>query len=290
MIRLRLAPRIRTAALLGAATLAGACKTEPKPTPPTIVPAPAPPNAVTFHAHDFAYSGPDTIPAGLTTITLVNDGPNYHHLQLVKIDSGHSEAEVRRALKDRNAYPEWTSLAGGPNIAMTGDSAVATFDLAPGWYAMICLVDWPDHVPYYAKGMVRKLYVAPPPAGAPARVAGAADVTITANDSAYTLSGPVMAGRRSFDVKVEGSSPHEVLLFKRTPGHSQKELVSWLSSYKGKGPMTIHGGVSAMEPGTTARFTANITPGDYLIACLVADEKGGGAHFMHGGVLAFTVQ
>src|SRR5690606_12306046 len=52
--------------------------------------APVAPQEVTFTATDFAYTGPDTIAPGMTRMTMVNDGPQGHHLILIRIDDGHT--------------------------------------------------------------------------------------------------------------------------------------------------------------------------------------------------------
>ena len=51
-------------------------------------------NVVTITASDFAFQAPASIPAGLTTINLVNRGPELHHVQLVKIAEGHTVQEL----------------------------------------------------------------------------------------------------------------------------------------------------------------------------------------------------
>ena len=45
-------------------------------------------------AADFHFRAPDTIPAGLTRIRLKNDGPEFHHVQLVRLEGGHTFTEL----------------------------------------------------------------------------------------------------------------------------------------------------------------------------------------------------
>src|SRR5579884_3152564 len=59
------------------------------------------------HARDFAFDAPDSISAGWTTFHLVNDGPNLHHLQLVRLDSGKTAADLGEALKTPGPLPRW---------------------------------------------------------------------------------------------------------------------------------------------------------------------------------------
>src|SRR4029078_2361359 len=50
------------------------------------------------------------------------------------------------------------------------------------------------------------------------------------------------------------------------------------------------GGITAMIPGATEYFTANLTPGNYVMICFVPDAKDGKPHSDHGMVKEFTVK
>ena len=276
-------------AVLGAAVLAVGCKPEPKPpaaAPPVITEAVAP-LQLTIHAKDFAFTAPDTVPSGVTTITLINDGPGIHHAQLMKLDSGHTAAELGVALKKKGPPPAWAHFASGPNVPMAGAQATATLDLAPGSYAIVCLVDYPDHVPHFAKGMMHGLVVTP--STAPGAVLGHASYTITATEYAFAVSDTIKAGIRTFDVKMGGTQPHEVSLFMLLPGMTMKDVMKWGTTYKGAPPVQPLGGVSVAEPGMTVRFTADLMPGNYVMLCFVPDAKDGKPHMVHGMVKEFTV-
>lgn len=287
MVQSALSPTLRRAALLCAATIAVGCKMEQKP-PATPAAAAAAPHAFTVHAKDFAFTAPDTVPAGLTTITLVNAGPGIHHVQLVRLDSGKTVADVTKAMNGLGPFPAWAHAAGGPNPTTTpGAQTEATVDLAPGSYAIICMVDVPDHVSHYKKGMARALTVTPYTGAAP--TLGAADVTITATEYAFTMTDTVKPGMRTFDVKLPGKQPHEVVVFKLDPGKTMRDLAKWGASFQGPPPATVIGGISAIDPGMTARFMANITPGDYVLLCFINDSKDGKPHMMHGMALQFKV-
>ena len=72
--------------------------------------------SVEFVAHDYGFSGPDRIPAGLTTVRIVNQGRDLHHVQFVKLLRGKTAADFRAAIAtDPGRLPGWAELAGGPN-------------------------------------------------------------------------------------------------------------------------------------------------------------------------------
>jgi hypothetical protein len=41
--------------------------------------------SVVFVAHDYGFMGPDRLPAGLTTVRIVNEGQDLHHIQFLKL-------------------------------------------------------------------------------------------------------------------------------------------------------------------------------------------------------------
>src|SRR5262245_7633850 len=66
-------------------------------------------------ASDYKFEAPDTISSGLTTFKLVNKGTELHHMQLVRLDSGKTFADVPAALAAQGPPPKWLTLLGGPN-------------------------------------------------------------------------------------------------------------------------------------------------------------------------------
>ena len=74
------------------------CGSDPTATPlPTATPVPQI-NQVSFTAVDYGFNGPDSIPAGMTTITLVNEGQDIHHQQLLKLPPGMAAADLIAAV------------------------------------------------------------------------------------------------------------------------------------------------------------------------------------------------
>src|SRR5947208_15110467 len=74
-------------------------------------PAPraAGPSVVTITATDYAFGVPDTIPAGLTTFRLVNQGKELNHASFVRLGDGKTMADFQAGLeatmKNHQAFP-----------------------------------------------------------------------------------------------------------------------------------------------------------------------------------------
>jgi hypothetical protein len=274
----------RLIAVAAAVTLAGCTNTENAQTDTGATAADAPaaaaaPNMVTFTATDFAFQGPDTIPAGLTMFHLAAEGKELHHVQLLKLEEGKTYADFQAAVK-AGGPPPWAVMYGGVNPPVPGGMAVATQTMEPGNYAVVCFVEGPDKVPHIAKGMMKPLTVTP--------VANAnmteptADVTMTLSDYKFAFSKPLVAGRQMIKVENVAAQPHEVVLLQLEPGKTIEDVGKWAADFKGPPPGKPIGGIPAFMPGKNTYFEVSLTPGDYGLICFVPDAKDGKPHVAHG--------
>jgi hypothetical protein len=248
------------------------------------------PPAVQFTARDFSFEGPDTIPAGLTTLVLDNEGPTYHHVQLVRLAEGHTAADLQAAfaaMRPGDPYPAWATDAGGVNTPDPGAQARATLMIEAGEYAVICFVDTPDHVPHIAKGMMKGLTVTP--ASAPSAAEPVADLTLTLVDYAFSFSAPPTAGQHVIRIENAGPQPHEVLFVRLDEGKTVEDFMAWGQTFEGPAPGRALGGAPAMALGQTQYVPLELTPGNYLAVCFVPDSGDRMPHIAHGMVLPFTV-
>lgn len=256
------------------------------PAAAAAVAAPSP-NVITVHAKDFTFDGPAQFPAGMTTINLINDGPNIHHVALVRLDSGKTLPDLEKALALPATPPAWAVFVGGPNAPDPTKESSATIDLQPGNYAMVCFVDVPGGVPHFAKGMIKPVTVTAAAAG-PAAAAPTPDVTITLSDYAFDFSTPLTAGKHVFEVKNTATQAHEVEIIRLAPGKTLDQFMNWMKKPAGPPPGSAIGGMAPFT-GAPTYFTADITPGTYALICFVPDAKDGKPHFMHGMTKSVTV-
>ena len=239
-------------------------------------------NTVTIVTTDFAFQSPAELPAGLTTFRLVNQGPSLHHVQLIRLEEGKTMDDFAAALKAGGPPPRWMVMAGGPNPPEMGDTASTTLTLQPGTYAMVCFVPTPDGVPHLAKGMVRPLTVTPAAGSAPEP---SADLVMKLVDYDFELSAPLTAGRHTIRIENAGPQEHEVAIVKLDAGKEPMEFAEWGERGQvGPAPGTMHGGVSAIAPGSHAFVDVDLEPGEYGLICFVPDVKDGKGHYHHGMV------
>lgn len=250
--------------------------------------SPAAPNEITIRTRDYAfYEMFDTITAGATTIHLANDGPDFHHVWLVRLEEGKTIPDLMEALKtSHGALPAWAVDVGGPNTPVPGEVASATLDLEVGNYAVICVIPARDGVPHIMKGMLRALTVVPSPQ--PAQLPKA-DVVLTLEDYTFDFDRPIKAGRQT--IRVENAAPqsHEAVLVQLAPGKSVHDFLAWIAKPNGVPPGKPIGGVTGFAQGEVNLITYDFTPGKYGLICFVPDAKDGKAHLEHGMIKEFTV-
>ena len=249
--------------------------------------APAEPAVVTITARDFAFTMPDTIQSGMTRIVLVNEGPTIHHAQLIRLEDGKTLADLEAALKAGGPPPAWAVDMGGPNPPPTGGSTSTIQQLEPGNYVVLCFVDLPDRVPHFTKGMAKGFVVTPATSSA---AAPTPTVTMTVADYSFATDTALTAGRQLVKVVNNGPQPHEVIVIKLDSAKTLDDFMKFMETYKGDIPAEPVGGIAAVRPGTTNYFEVNLSPGEYVLICLVPDSKDGKAHATHGMLQKLTIQ
>ncbi|MGH7718810.1 MAG: hypothetical protein ACREON_08205 [Gemmatimonadaceae bacterium] len=248
------------------------------------------PNVVTITARDYEFDAPAQVPAGLTRIRLVNQGPELHHVQLVKLNDGKTMSDLEAVLSalPQGPPPAWMEEMGGPNTPAPGKESNATLNLEPGNYAILCWIPSPDGKPHIAKGMVRPLTVTE--SSSSVMVAEpTADVTMRLTDYDFEMSQPLTAGTHTIKVENAGEQPHEVVFIRMAPGKKAADLVAWVDKPTGPPPGEPLGGTTGFKKDSHQYVTIDFTPGNYALICFVPDAKDGKPHFVHGMMKDVTI-
>ncbi|WP_447983992.1 hypothetical protein [Nitrospira sp. Nam74] len=251
---------------------------------------PTDPAPVVFEAHDYGFTGPDRIPAGVTSVQIVNQGQDLHHIQLIKLLQGKTAADFSAALKaDPSRVPQWAKFIGGPNAVVPGGKSVATMNLMEGNYLLICIIPDKQGVPHMALGMQKALSVK---GGKSALVSEPkAGTTITLRDFEFALSQPITSGMHTIEVMNHGTQPHEVVVVQLAPGASALDFVKAVEpGGSGPPPGKPIGGLVGIETGDHAFFTAQFEPGRYGLICFFPDAATSQPHFARGMTTEFTVK
>jgi hypothetical protein len=245
------------------------------------------PSILTVVAHDFYFEAPDSIPAGFTTVRLVNQGGQTHSIQLWKLAPGKTLGDVLDSARAGERHPSWAIDAGGPNVVAYGQTSSVGELLEPGDYVITCLVIGRDGQTHILKGMARALRVTR--SGAHFAAPPKTDLTITLLDYGFEVPPMIAAGRHTIRIVNDAHQPHEVLLLRLDPGKTYNDYLIWAESQDGAAPGVFMGGVTSIEGQHAAIVEADLTPGDYALLCELPDAKDGRPHFLHGMIRQIKV-
>jgi hypothetical protein len=248
---------------------------------------------VTVVAREYAFQMPDSIPAGLTTFRLVDEGKEPHHLFVMKLEGGKKASDMFAALKAAGPagwpLPAWMHPVGGPNVSAAGGESNATLNLEPGDYAAFCVVPTPQGAPHFMLGMINGFTVTP--SVKPAAVLPKADLTITLKDYDFVLSRPLTSGPHVIAITNAGMQPHEVVINRLGEGQSIAQFAAWGEKPGGKSvPAHPMGGATDIPPGKTVVIEGTFPPGRYGFVCFTRDKKDGKPHHVLGMMKEFVVQ
>ena len=296
--------KVRSVVLTVTVAFITACNGEDK-TPSPAVAAPVP-NVVSLTATDGTISAPDSIPAGWTTFRMANHGNEVHYGHIVRLDDGRTPKDLvgayAEAIRTSAPRPAWVKRFGGPGGAAPHDSSSVTQQLEPGSYVWICPVEDSAGTPHFTRGETKPFVVFPVAANAAASAgAPTSDATISLADFSFTVAAPLKAGRHTIHVQNGGAEPHDLNLMKLAPGRTIEDVRNFLNPERARRDdakaapslesigIPVGGGVAAMSPGMSAYFDVNLTPGDYVVFCMVTAPDGK-SHIEHGMVQPLKVE
>ena len=118
-----------------------------------------------------------------------------------------------------------------------------------------------------------------------------ADVVMTLDDYAFTLSAPITAGRHTIRFENRALQSHEAVMAQLQPGKTLQQAVTWMNAGQfGASPVKAMGGASGLATGRHMFVTADFVPGTYVLLCFIPDAKDGKPHSDHGMIKEIVVQ
>lgn len=263
------------------------------------------PNLVSLSATEYAFEAPDTIPAGWTTFRLANRGQEIHYGHIVRLEPGKTVQELvdayAVAIRTSGPRPKWVTRFGGPGGAFPGDSSSVTQYLEPGSYVWICPIEDDSGAPHFSKGEFKPFVIrAGDDVVADRTARPEATTVIRLLDFSFGLDS-IPAGRHTVRVENAGVEPHDLVMWKLAPGATVSDIVAGLNPERARRAdqaatpppplgslMTGVGGIAAIAPGMESFFEADLSPGEYMLACM-ATAPDGRSHIEHGMIKQFRI-
>lgn len=248
---------------------------------------------VQIQGQDYKFVTPASVSTGWTTFEFGNTGKEAHHMQLVRLPSGMTQASFLAGLKENEgATLARVEMVGGVGMLLPGQSQRITVNLAePGTYIALCFVPDAAGVPHLALGMAQTFQVTRA-AGTAQAQPPRADLQVKLVDYGFELPGGVTIteGPQVWEVLNNGPEGHEMLIFRLAPGKTMDDVAAYLQKPGGPMPVIPMGGAQAVTKGHTSYAHLNLTPGDYLLLCGVPSPTHQGApHAALGMIRPFKV-
>jgi plastocyanin len=248
----------------------------------------------------YAYQGLKTIDGGTVKITFTNAAKdNPHELQLARVDSGHSAAEVKATLtklltsNGPVATPNWLHPQGGVGVTAPGQTATATVKLPKGSYYAVDTQSpgSGNNPPFLAQGAFAPFTVSSGSGASLPKTSG----KITINDEpkdrfAFSVSG-LKTGTDQITFDNASKEYHHVLAVRLLPGKTLADARATLLSNgppKGPPPIDFQHLTGTTVSNTKTSQTAQLTftqPGKYVLFCFLTDKDGKGKPHLQRGLL-----
>lgn len=126
----------------------------------SIVAAAEPTAELTVTMKDFLFDFPETLPSGPRIIKVVNNGPEAHELNLLRLEQGKTVEDVKQYLAEPNGPPPFLPV-GGMNGLSVGNAGYMELNFEPGTYVAICNIPSPkaEGHPHFTLGMIKAFTV-----------------------------------------------------------------------------------------------------------------------------------
>jgi uncharacterized cupredoxin-like copper-binding protein len=128
--------------------------------PASGVAAEEPTASLTVQLMDFHFDMPETLPVGKSVIKVINDGPEPHEFNIVRLAEGKTIEDLQKFLSGEGGPLPFVPV-GGMNGLEMGLYGYAEVDLQPGDYIAICNIPSPkaEGMPHFGLGMIQAFTV-----------------------------------------------------------------------------------------------------------------------------------
>lgn len=243
---------------------------------------------LSVYAKDFAFNAPDTFPAGLAVVEMINRGPSTHHVQLYRVPDSLSPQQALANLPDHEPLPSYLIPVGGPEGADDPTRSVrAILPFHPGSYLLLCRFSTGGQL-HYTLGMARGLVI-PGATEDSNRALPPARDTILLRDFSFGIADSILAGLDTFLVVNRGPHEHQVAIARLLPHRTLEDVVREFSIEDAPSATEILGGIAGLGVGEANLLPIDLAPGQYVLLCLVDDPATGRIHVALGMVREFTV-
>lgn len=230
---------------------------------------------------DGRITGAATVNPGWVRVRVNEDGAG-HIVIAIRLPENADSASIASlvaALDTAADTPSQARALGGPE---SGDSGEVVLDLAPGQYVFTCLSRGDEGHRHGSTG--ERLVVTVPTSSSARAAEPATSDSVLLNDFAYSAHERWPAGTHLLRVVNRGTHDHQMRIVRLDDGVTMRQ---WLEEQGGAASVA---GVARMGPGVTTLLPVTVSPGHYVLHCLLTDPGTGKLHVMLGMLREVVVE
>lgn len=222
--------------------------------------------------NDFSFTVEGEAAAGPLTLNYKNEGGQFHHAILGKLDAGKGLEDVQKILEKGGDGPPPPWFDDSPTdmgLISPGESSGLVIDAEEGTYVLLCFMPTPEGEPHVAHGMAQTFEVS-----GQAEVAASpeVDALISLSEDGVESSN-LSPGDSIVEVTNEGKAPAEFSVATFEEGMVAKDLDKWFGQgQQGVPPAQFFGGTHGIKPGSSITFVLSLDSGSYSS---IASYEGG---------------
>jgi hypothetical protein len=237
---------------------------------------------------------PETVPAGLVTITLRNEDELPREAQLIRVTGGQSPEEVIEAVTSEGGpIPDFIQDGGGVAPVEPGQTGSVTQVLQPGDYVALDLFEPEGEEESQSNAELGSTASFTVEGDAGDAELPEAETTITAEDYSFEATG-LKPGRNTVRFENAGEQLHHAILFPINEGVEFSEVEEAFSSEEGpEGPPPVdfesQVGTAVIDGGNAQNVELELKEGRYAALCFIQDREGGPPHVAKGMISELEV-
>jgi hypothetical protein len=232
---------------------------------------------LTVKAGEYTYSLKGSPKAGNVQIDFVNGGVEYHMMQMVKLKSGVTNAQLKKAALS-NSDKAFAKIADGdgqvapiPGLLGPNQHMSMITKLGAGHYGMRCFITAPDGKSHFEHGMFKVFDVSSGKSSLTPPADGVVDVTLT--DTATTLPSTGVPSTGWVKIVNNATTGRDLNLALLNGTTTVQQADDYFEAFfnsgvqpAGTAPAVLVGGVFGVPKGGTSYLALDSLKGNYVFA------------------------
>ena len=235
-------------------------------------------NTLTVTAGEYAYTLKGSLSAGNVQLDFVNGGVEYHMMAMVRLKSGVTAAQLKKAALSNSDKTFGKITQGDGNVAPTpgvlgpNQHTSMITKLSAGHYGIMCFITAPsDGAPHLAHGMVKVFDVSSSKSSLTAPTDGVVDIALT--DTAVTVPSTGIPATGWAKITNNGTTSRDFNIAQLNGTTTTAEADAYFKEFFSNGtapagtpPAALVGGVIAVPKGGTTYLALSLQKGRYVYA------------------------